>query len=68
MLTVLDIRTLQNLNSLYDSFSSEEVHDNQVEHQIAQDEICKGPFWRKILYINVLTYMLDSKEQSIAAD
>ena len=41
---------LQNLNhSVYGSCLSKEVHDHQVEHQVAQNEVSKGPFWGKIL-------------------
>ena len=41
---------LQNLNhSVYSSCLSKEVHDHQVEHQVAQNKVSKGPFWGKIL-------------------
>ena len=41
---------LQNLNhSVSGSFLSKEVHDHQVEHQVAQNKVSKGPFRGKIL-------------------
>jgi len=41
---------LQNLNhSVYGSCLSKEVHDHQVEHQVAQNKVSKGPFRGKIL-------------------
>jgi hypothetical protein len=37
------------LTTWYGSCLSKEVHDHQVEHQIAQNKVSKGPLWGKVL-------------------